>query len=97
MGKRPRGKELERKNNNKGYSKSNCIWLSHKENSRNTRRKRLLTIDGVTKCLQEWADTYKISEVTISSRLRLGWKIDKLLLKPPRKGEKYAKLRNTYA
>jgi len=33
MAPRPRGCSLDRKNNNKGYSKANCRWATSKEQS----------------------------------------------------------------
>lgn len=35
------GLELDRKDNDKGYYKENCRWLTHAQNCRNTRRARL--------------------------------------------------------
>lgn len=37
MGKRPAGTSLERKDNNRGYSKSNCKWATASEQVRNRR------------------------------------------------------------
>lgn len=34
MGEQPPGHELHRKDNDKGYSKDNCIWLPHSEHMR---------------------------------------------------------------
>lgn len=38
IGKRPEGKSLERQNNDKGYSKENCIWASRLEQNKNRRK-----------------------------------------------------------
>lgn len=38
IGTPPIGKSIGRKNNNKGYSKSNCRWETRSEQMRNTRR-----------------------------------------------------------
>lgn len=37
MGHRPTGKELDRVDNDKGYSKENCHWITHKQNCENRR------------------------------------------------------------
>jgi hypothetical protein len=42
MGERPEGKELDRIDNTKGYSKENCRWVTRSENMQNTRRKKPL-------------------------------------------------------
>jgi len=41
MGERPVGLTLNRKDNNKGYSKDNCNWITAGEQQRNTRRSKL--------------------------------------------------------
>jgi len=46
MGERPFGLTLERKNNHKGYCKSNCEWVNRTQQNRN-RRSSKLTVDQV--------------------------------------------------
>jgi len=46
MGDRPEGLTLDRINNNKGYSPSNCKWATKKEQMRNKRDNHLLTFKG---------------------------------------------------
>lgn len=36
MGECPEGYELDRENNDLGYNKGNCRWITHKENMRNS-------------------------------------------------------------
>jgi hypothetical protein len=52
MGPKPSSKHtLERIDNTKGYEPANCEWRTRKEQARNTRRNRIVTIDGITACL----------------------------------------------
>ena len=46
MGKRPPGKSIDRKDNNKNYKKSNCRWATPTEQRRNQRTQKTKT--GVT-------------------------------------------------
>lgn len=64
---------IDRKKNDDGYEPDNVRWATRKEQQRNTRRNRLVTIDGVTKCVAEWAEESSISGATIRSRLYRGW------------------------
>lgn len=46
MGVAPENLSLDRIDNNKGYSPKNCRWATRAEQNSNTRRSRIVTIDG---------------------------------------------------
>ena len=75
MGEAQPGMTIERIDNNHGYSKENCRWATRWEQSRNTRRNRMFEIDGVSLCLQDWADKYGIRRRTLETRLDQGMTI----------------------
>lgn len=79
MGERPTGYTLERVDNNKGYSKENCIWATVKVQLNNRRNNRLLTYNGETHTIAEWSDITGIKWDTIRCRIRYGWSIEKAL------------------
>ena len=72
MGVRPPGLTIERIDNAAGYSPENCKWASRTEQQRNRRACNYLTIDGVTRCVLEWAEVSGVLRVTINQRLRKG-------------------------
>ena len=82
MGRRPSAQhELDRfPNNNGDYAPGNCRWATRTQQCRNTRVNRMITLDGVTLCLTEWAERQNLKIGTIYRRLRLGWSIEKALL-----------------
>lgn len=80
MGERPKGKFIDRKNNDLGYFPKNCHWVTRKESSRNTRKNRMLTWNGKTQCLAAWAEELGLSMSTLRSRLRSGWTVEKALM-----------------
>lgn len=55
MGKRP-GPEysIERLDPNGNYCKKNCKWATKRDQNRNTRVSRRVTLGGITKCVCEW-------------------------------------------
>ena len=75
-----KGLQLDRIDNNKGYSPDNCRFVTPKENNRNRRNNKLLTVKGTTKCVAEWSEEMGISQFTIYWWIR-------------EKGEKYAEQR----
>jgi hypothetical protein len=64
---------LDRRDNNKGYSKSNCRWATKTQQARNRRSNKLLTVDGTTLAMAEWAERVGINPRVIQDRLRKGW------------------------
>lgn len=74
VGLRPgRGYSLGRAENDKGYGPGNVRWETKTEQNNNTRRNRLITVDGVTKTLTQWSRQTGVSVNTIRSRLKRGW------------------------
>lgn len=51
---------------------NNIQWATRKHQSRNRRDNNLLTVDGETKCLSEWAEEKGISRSGIAYRLSVG-------------------------
>lgn len=65
------------------YCPENCRWITPAENTRNTKTNVYYTIDGVTKCVSEWAHDYNQEPTMIFSRLNRGWDILDALQTPP--------------
>lgn len=72
MGERPDGTLIERINNDKGYSPSNCRWATNAEQSLNKRTNRVITVNGVSKPLMQWSRKTGIHHSTLWGRLSLG-------------------------
>lgn len=81
MGKKPsKAHSIERIDNELGYSPGNCRWALIVEQSNNRRTSRLITINGDTKTLAEWAKVSDVSSQVILSRIdKLGWGENDLL------------------
>lgn len=86
MGEVPKELQLDRIDNNKGYYKSNCNWVTSKQNNRNKRNNHLIINDGKTQCIIAWTEELGIKIKTLDSRInKLGWSIEKALTTPVRK------------
>lgn len=79
MGERPDGCSIDRIDNDGPYQKDNCVWANDTQQARNKRNNRLLTHNGKTQTLAEWAEETAIPYYTLHSRLRRGWTVEKTL------------------
>lgn len=78
MGECPPGLTIERINNKKGYYPENCCWASRKEQSRNTSRNRIITVNGVTGCLSELCEMFHKNYWSTYHRIfRKGWPVNR--------------------
>jgi hypothetical protein len=74
MGEPPPGMSLDRIDNKGPYSPKNCRWADRATQARNTRRNVMLTYNGVTQTLTDWAAQIGIARPTLDARIhRLGW------------------------
>lgn len=94
MGTRPECRTLDRIDMNGNYEKSNCRWATVLEQGRNKRNNIVIEIDGVKKCLSEWAEMFGVPFATAYLRRRRGWDEIKAVSEPLQKGELHFSKRN---
>lgn len=76
------GLTLERKNNNKGYSKSNCRWATRFEQQQNRRGIKKYKTEKGKACLAELCRRHSISYGTVRRRQQRGWPDSALFIRP---------------
>lgn len=89
MGEKPQGLSLGRIDNDGPYSKENCEWQTQKQQHRNRRGNKLVTINGQTKVLVEWLEIYNISRATYGGRIYGGWSILDAICRPVARKKKH--------
>lgn len=81
---------LDRIDVNKGYSPTNCRWVTYREQANNTRRNVIITINGENGTIAEMCRKYGIKNphLVYDRITRLGWEPNRALFTPARKIKK---------
>jgi hypothetical protein len=81
-----KGLQIDRGDNDRGYSPENCRWVTVSENCNNKRNNRKIRHNGLTKTLAEWSLESGINRSTIAFRLKAGFSVDDAITQPPHSG-----------
>jgi lambda repressor-like predicted transcriptional regulator len=89
MGEKPSPQHtLDRRENTKGYEPGNVRWATQREQQQNKTNNVLLTHNGQTKVLTEWARQAGVSLSTLKERLARGWPLSEAVTMGPRQMER---------
>lgn len=80
MGDPPKKHQIDRIDNNSGYSKENCRWVTPVENTNNRRMTHFIMIDGVPTPLSKAAKDNGVSYTAAWRRMRHGYTGDDIVM-----------------
>lgn len=86
MGKAPTpGHTIEREKNELGYSPTNCVWATWKEQAQNRRTSVHITFQGVRLTIAQWAEKLGVDRRVLWKRIDKGWSTERALTEPKAK------------
>lgn len=89
--------QIDRLNNEKGYSKENCRWATLKEQANNKRNVRFYEYGGKKMNLPDWDKKLGLKKGTTRARMHtFGWSVEKALSTPKKKYQGYSRARGLY-
>lgn len=71
------GYEIDRIDNDGGYSPENCRVVTRSQNNRNKRTNKIIEYNGQKRCLTEWCEVLKLNYKKIEARFRYGWSAER--------------------
>lgn len=73
---------LDRIDVNGNYNRDNCRWVTQKVQANNTRTNRMLTYNGETHTMAEWAEIMGMPYQRLNYRIFKGWPVERALTEP---------------
>ena len=74
--------QIDRVNGDGNYELGNCKWSTREEQNNNRVDSRFITFKGERKTIAEWARVVGLNRMTIWSRLKYGWSVERALTNP---------------
>ena len=74
---------IDRIDNDKGYSPSNCRYVNYGTQNRNTRQNVFITYKGETLCFKDWSIKLGINRLTLWCRIyKWHWSVERAFEEP---------------